>query len=132
MWADAVRLVLLVASFGIVMYSAGSKFYEEETKVMVSLRKLSPQFTQYCGADRAGGVKEDSSQEKRRNECKKVVTDATRDAQEKCARYLENEKDCRQVRGRLDVCMQYTMAADGCVTMVVRNAVQRAGPKVVP
>ena len=78
------------------------------------------------------GVKEDSPQEKRRNLCKTVVSDATKDAQTKCNSYLENERDCRILRGNVAQCMAFTLDADGCVGMVVRAAVEKAGPTVTP
>ena len=132
MYADIAKLALLAASVGLCLYSAGIKLYEAENRPVVGLRKLSPDYIRFCGMDRANGVKEDSPQEKRRNLCKTVVSDATKDAQTKCNSYLENERDCRILRGNVAQCMAFTLDADGCVGMVVRAAVEKAGPTVTP
>ena len=125
-------MILLAMGVGVCLYSASEKWFEAASGPMVGLRKLSPDYIRFCGQDRANGVAEDSPQEKRRNLCKTVVSDATKDAQTKCNSYLENERDCRIVRGNVAQCMAFTLDADGCVTLVVRAAVDKAGPQITP
>jgi hypothetical protein len=128
MWAaDGARLAVFVGLVSLCLWSAGMKFYAYETAVVVGLRKLQADYVFFCGQDDANGAREDSPQEKRRNSCKIVVTDAYGEAQTKCGEYLLNEQKCRQIRGSVQACMVHTMNVDGCVNLVVRSAIINSG-----
>ena len=127
MYADIARLVILSLVVGLCFYSAGLKLYKTENKPIVGLRKFSPDFKRYCGEDKVDGVQDELLKKERRNACKKVVSDATEDAQTQCNEYLENEKTCRLLRGNVAACMSYTLDANGCAAMITKTAVAKAG-----
>ncbi len=125
--ADIARLLILALTISLCLYSAGMKLYQVETKPIVGLRKLASDYTRYCGEDKVNGVKDELLQKERRNACKKVVSDATKDSQSRCNQYLENEKDCRLLRGNVARCMSFSLDADGCAAMITKAAVTKAG-----
>ena len=117
---DSSKLIVLSLFIMWCLYSTYLKMMENGGKT-IGIRKLDADYS-YCNR-----FQDSKMVVKRRDDCKRVIGNAIKTAQEKCHIYLENERLCRLTYANSNPCLIERGNIEGCTNMILTDSLKQAG-----
>ena len=118
---DSSKLTLLSLFIIWCLYSTYVKMMMENGGKTIGIRKLDADYS-YCNR-----FQDSKMVVKRRDDCKRVIGSAVKEAQEKCHVYLDNERLCRLTYDNANPCLVERGNIEGCTNMIVSDSLKKAG-----